>query len=196
MNNRDRILSISKKLGLSHIGSCLSVLPILEEIYSEKAFKDKVGLSGAHSHLAHLVVAIDDQNKAGFFASPPAEDIIKEHGIHCDRKVGCDITGGSLAHSGIALGMALANPDIIIHWIETDGSLAEGSAWEMLRLRKLLKVKNLKVYVNMNGSSALEEIDKKYLTQRLYAFDNDIDIRYTNNGLPELIGVKGHYTVL
>ena len=96
-----RIKLISKRLGLSHIGSCISVLPILEEIYRLKKPKDIVGLSGAHSHLAHLVVQ--------HASDTLVEKLIKKHGIHCDREVGCDITGGSLGHSGIAIGMALAD---------------------------------------------------------------------------------------
>lgn len=196
---KQKIIEISKELNLSHISSNLSCLPILEEIYAKKKPEDKVGLSGAHAHLAHLVVSLS-QAKGILPANNVnlgwIKDSIKDFGIHCDRKAGCDISGGSLGHSGIALGMALANPDITIYWIETDGSLNEGSAWEMLRLKKLLRVDNLKVYVNMNGSTALEEIDRDELSERLRVFCPDINIRYTDNVLPELFGVKGHYAKL
>ena len=179
--NKNRIIAISKKLGLSHIGSCLSVLPILEEIYSVKNAGDVVQLCGAHSHLAHLVVTKPDQ----------AEELIKKD-IHCNKESGCDVNGGSLGHGGIALGIALARPDIIVYLVETDGSLNEGSGWEMLRLKKLLKVNNLKIYVNMNGYTAVEKIDREELSARLRAFCPDIDIRYTSNG-EGFEGVQGHY---
>lgn len=192
MTNKEKILAISKQLGLSHIGSCLSVLPILEEIYAKKKRGDKVQLCGAHAHLAHLIV--QDLHVVG---NPDYEKtLIEQYGIHCERKAGCDVSGGSLGHGGIALGMALANSDITVYLIETDGALNEGSCWETLRLKNLLHVDNLKVYVNMNGSTALEEIDRDELTSRLRAFCPDIDIRYTDNGLPELQGIKGHYLTL
>ena len=138
---KDKILEISKKLGLSHIGSCLSVLPILEEIYLKKKPEDKVQLCGAHSHLAHLVVRYD-MDKLWVGADDnliygKIEDIIKEHGIHCDRKAGCDASGGSLGHGiGISIGYALANPDITVYCIVSDGSMMEGSNWEALRIIK------------------------------------------------------------
>lgn len=186
-----QILKISYELGLSHIGSCLSVLPILEEIYAKKKPEDKVQLCGAHSHLAHLVVKSE-----GAITWVSVGDLIKWHGIHCERKAGCDVSGGSLGHGGISLGMAIANPDITVYLIETDGALNEGSCWEVLKLKQELNVDNLTVIVNMNGYTALGEVNKDYLTKRLKAFCPSIDIRYTNNGLPELEGVKGHYLVL
>jgi transketolase N-terminal domain/subunit len=58
MKNKDRIIQISKKLDLSHIGSNLSCLPVLEAIYKEKKPEDIVILDNAHAHLAHLVVRL------------------------------------------------------------------------------------------------------------------------------------------
>lgn len=188
----DRILSISKKLKLSHLGSNLSVLPILLEIYEKKEPNDIVGLSGAHSHLAHLLVMEQYYD----YGEKTPEELIEEFGIHCDRKAGCDISGGSLTHSGIALGMALADRTRTAYWIETDGSLQEGEAWETLRIKEELKLDNLKVICNLNGYTALAKIDRDELSNRLRAFSPSIDIRYTNNYLPELDSVSGHYTVL
>ena len=184
MKNKDKILDISKRLKLSHIGSCLSILPILEEVYSKMEPYDKLQLCGAHSHLAHLVVTDPDN----------AEEKIKKD-IHCNRESGCDVSGGSLGHGGISLGIALARPDITVYLIETDGALNEGSCWEMLRLKKLLKVDNLKIIVNMNGYTAVEAIDRDELSMRLRAFCPDIDIRYTDNG-EGFKGIGGHYKTI
>src|SRR5437870_3606490 len=107
MNNKDIILELSKKHGLTHIGSCISVLPILEEIYAVKKDGDKVILDNAHAHLAHLVV----QGKG--------ELITRD--IHCNRESGCDALGGSLGHGlGIAIGYALAKPSVTIHVVVSD----------------------------------------------------------------------------
>lgn len=193
MDNKQKILEISKKLKLSHIGSCLSVLPILEEIYAKKKPEDKVLLCGGHSHLAHLVIKDRADEKEDFY---PSLNLIEEYGIHCERAAGCDSSAGSLGHQGgIAIGLAIANPDSTIYLIDTDGSLQEGSCWEAYRIMKELKIKNIKCIVNMNGFTALQEIDKEELTNRLKAFCPDIDIRYTNNG-EGFEGIAGHYKVL
>ena len=191
MELKQRILEISKKLGLSHIGSCLSVLPILEEVYVTKTIDDKVILDGAHSHLAHLLYlypdSIDDFEPIF---------LIKKYGIHCDIRAGCDASGGSLGHGiGIGIGMAIVDRRISIYVICTDGSLQEGSEWEALRIKKELKLNNLKVIVNMNGYTALAKIDREELSDRLKVFCPDIDIRYTSN-TKDFDGIYGHYKVL
>ena len=185
MNKQKEILRISKKLGLSHIGSCLSVLPILEEIYAIKKPKDKVILDGAHSHLSHLL-----------FTNPTkAEALIKKHGIHCDRKAGCDASGGSLGHGlGISIGYALANPKITIYCIMTDGGMMEGSNWEALRLVTTLGLKNIEIYVNANGYSAVARVAPKFLKERMQVF-HDIHFRLTDN-TKEFAGISGHYKKL
>ena len=187
MNKQSEILRISKKMGLTHIGSCLSVLPILEEIYKKKKPKDKVGLSGAHAHLAHLLVMGYNEAKT--------IKLIEKHGIHCDRKAGCDFSGGSLGHTGIALGMAIANPKLNIWWVITDGSSFEGSELEALRLKTDLNIKNLKVIANINGFTAVAKIDRNKLSRRLKVFCPDIDIRYTKNG-DGFNNIGGHYKKL
>lgn len=189
MDKRQKILEISKKLGLSHIGSCLSVLPILEEIYSIKKPGDKVLLCAAHSHLAHLMF-IDPDN---------AEGLTEKYGIHCDRKAGCDASGGSLGHAGgMAIGMAIANPSIDVYLVDTDGSLQEGSCWEVLRIIYDLEwdlMNHIKIYVNCNGYTATSTINKELLTRRLQVFYPDINIRYTDNS-KEFNGIQGHYKKL
>jgi len=182
--NEQRIIDISKRLGLAHIGSCLSCLPILEEIYANKEEEDKVYLSGAHAHLAHLV--------AQEYTDEYIEMMIKAVGIHCDRKAGCDVSGGSLSHCGIAIGLAIANKNINVYVVITDGSAQEGAEWEFLRLKTQLKLSNIKVIANLNGYTAVDVINRDELSKRLKSFCPDIDIRYTNNG-DGFSGLEGHY---
>ena len=180
---KQKILKISKKLGLSHIGSCLSVLPVLDEIYSNKKDGDFVLMDNAHAHLAHLL-----------FTNPKhIEEMIEKYGIHCDRRAGCDANGGSLGHAGgIAIGLALANKDKNVHVIFSDGSIQEGSNWEALRIIKTLKLKNIKCYFSINGYTALEKIDTSELSERIVQWFPSAKIRFTNNSR-NYDGVKGHY---
>ena len=52
---RERILQISQEKHLSHIGSCLGMAEVLNEIYQLKKPEDIVILDAGHAHLAHLV---------------------------------------------------------------------------------------------------------------------------------------------
>lgn len=182
-----QILQISYKLGLSHIGSCISVLPILQEIYNQKEDNDLVILDSAHAHLAHLL-----------FTHPlDAEKFIKED-IHCNRKAGCDVMGGSLGHGlGLGIGLALADRERTIYVIVSDGSMMEGSNWEALRIKTDLGLDNLKIYANFNGFTATRKIDVEKLGSRMKSFDPTIQFRLTNNkGIKCLQGVDAHYKVL
>ena len=73
----DRILNISYKHNLSHLGSCITVVPILEEIYNNKKETDIVILSCGHAGLAQYVVI--EQNSKGKI---DAEDLLHNMGIH------------------------------------------------------------------------------------------------------------------
>ena len=180
----NKILAISKKLGLSHIGSNLSILPILTEIYTKLELKDKIILDNAHAHLAHLVVR--------GFNEEEIESAIKKYGIHCDKKIGCYASGGSLGHGlGISIGYALANPESTIYCIVSDGSMMEGSNWEALRLITDFKLANIHIYCNFNGYSAVAKINLEKLVARMRQF-TPIKVYYTDN-TKRFEGIKGHY---
>lgn len=194
----DRILQISKDKGLTHVGSCLSVLPILEEIYENKKPEDKVILDNAHAHLAHLVVKNKDLFKE--YNVPLNEiqivDILEKYGIHCDRDAGCDASGGSLGHGiGIGIGMALTGRTKDVHVIVSDGSMQEGSNWEALRIANELSLTNLHIYANLNGYTAVAQIDQIELEERILAFNPDVKIYFTQNG-EGFDGIQGHYRKL
>lgn len=183
----DRILQISENKGLTHIGSCLSVLPILEEIYLTKAIEDKVILCNAHAHLAHLVVKEYYEKLLGI------EELIDKHGIHCDRDCGCDASGGSLGHGiGIGIGMALIDRSRGVHVIVSDGSMQEGSSWEALHLANELSLTNLHIYANLNGYTAVQQIDQIELEERILSFHPDVKVYFTQNG-EGYDGIDGHY---
>lgn len=158
----ERVLELSFKNKLSHIGSCLTVLPILEEIYKIKRPEDKVVLDGGHSHLAHLVIREIYENKK----------IGKIHDIHCNKKDGCDVPTGSLGMGlGISVGLALADRTKRVFCVVTDGGMAEGSNWEALRIADELKLDNLIIYCAANGYGAYKKIDLDLLEARMNLFN-------------------------
>ena len=194
MNNlklKKRILEISKKLGLSHIGSCLSVLPILEEIYAKKKRKDIVLMDNGHASLAHYVVLESLGGKN-------AEEMFHKHGVHANRDVenGLYASNGSLGHNGgISIGLSLANRNRICYTIFSDGSIQEGTFYEVCRIRNELKLFNMKCYFNINGFTAVSKIDKDELVKKIKFLCPDANIRLTFNG-EGFDGVQGHYKKL
>jgi transketolase N-terminal domain/subunit len=96
MNNiinklNERILEISIKHKLSHLGSCFTALPIIYEIFLEKQATDKFVLSSGHAGLALYVVL-------EHFYGVAAEHLLETYGIHPERDLEnfIDVSTGSL----------------------------------------------------------------------------------------------------
>lgn len=171
-----RILELSVKHKLSHLGSCFTSLPIILEIFNKKKENDKFVLSNGHAGLAYYVVL-------EHFTGVDAEMLLEKHGIHPERDTlnGIDVSTGSLGLGlTIATGIALSNPNINVYCLISDGESAEGSIWESLRFIEESKLKNIEVYANVNGWAAYKEVNIENLSNRLTAFLPSIQIRYTN----------------
>lgn len=187
----NRILDISKRHGLSHLGSCLTAVKIIEEIYEEKQPQDRFVLSSGHAGLA-LYCVLEK------YLQVDAEELFKKHGVHPNRDLenGIHCSTGSLGQGlPIALGMALSDRSKTVYCLISDGECAEGSIWEALKAKRDLKVDNLKIYVNCNGYSAYDAVDLEYLEKRLNSFC-DVEIRNTSEVLkkyPFLNGIDAHY---
>jgi transketolase len=187
MTNKERVLSISKELGLTHIGSNLSCLPVLEEIYAIKKPEDVVILDNGHAGLSHLIIK-------EYYESLPGtvEELIKEN-IHCDRLSGCDASTGSLGHGiGIAIGYALVDKKRDVYVVVSDGSVQEGSTYEALRIASELGLKNLHIHCNFNSYTALAKVDPNVTYVRMLTFYDDVTLHLTTN-TRQYDGVKGHY---
>ena len=78
MNLKNRILEIAYKHKLSHLGSYLSAVGIIDEIYSNKNSEDIFILSSGHAALALYAVLekYEGQN---------AEELFIKHGGHPHR---------------------------------------------------------------------------------------------------------------
>ena len=190
-----RIVEISYKLKLGHIGSNLTAVDIIEEIYKIKKPEEKFVLSSGHAHLAHLVVC---EKYIRNYADDWTEHAIKKYGIHCDRMAGCDVSTGSLGHGiGIAVGMALADRSKNVYCLLSDGEMAEGSVFEALRIRAEQNLWNLKVYINDNGWAAYRETNI-FNGYAQFLDWSHIEYRETDmNDYPEwLQGQIAHYKVL
>lgn len=193
MSNIKRLLEISYKHRLSHLGSCLSCIKIIENIYNVKKEEDIFILSNGHAGLALYVVL---ENKYGI----NAEDLLIKHGIHpCYdeiNKIYCS-TGSLGIGVAIAGGIALADRSRTVYCLISDGECAEGILWETLAFKTRERLDNLKIHVNMNGWSAYSKIDCNDLTKKLECFCPAIIIHNTSSDvLPFLNGMDAHYYVM
>ena len=184
-----RIIEISKKHKLSHVGSSLTSVNIIDEIYKIKKEDEPFILSCGHSGLALYVI-----NEK--YYNIDAQTAYLHHGSHPDRCEECklDCSTGSLGNGlPIGIGMALADRTKNVYCLISDGESAEGSIWEAIRVLREQNLTNLKVYLNWNGWGAYR--DQRYPFPE--DFDGVIKERVTNcDYLPFLKGQIGHYKVM
>lgn len=180
---KKRIYELSYKHKLSHIGSCITALPIIYLIYKRKKPKEPFVLSVGHAALALYVVLEQLEGKN-------AEDLLLRHGVHPNRNVndGLYASTGSLGHGlGIALGMALADHTRQVYCLISDGEAREGSIWEALMTQRMYHTTNLKIYCNFNGWGAYHKI------QRITFHTYPVRVYKTKNTEKFLKGQSAHY---
>jgi nucleoside-diphosphate-sugar epimerase/transketolase N-terminal domain/subunit len=189
----DRIVELSFRHKLAHLGSCLTMYPILERIFATKAARDIVVLSAGHAGLA-LYAALERERGVN------AEELVDEFGVHPSRDParGITVSSGSLGSAFlVAVGLALADRSRTVHCLLSDGECAEGTVWEGLQFAKRAALRNLAVHVNVNGYSAYDAVDRDGLEERLRAFCPWIVVHQTTNpDFPHMRGLEGHYHVL
>jgi transketolase len=188
-----RILDISYKNKLSHLGSYFSSVDIIDQIYSQKEENDIFILSAGHCATA-LYAVIEK------YYGIDAEYLFNKHGGHPhrdeDNRLFCS-TGSLGSGITVAIGRALANKNRTIHCLISDGECAEGSVWESLKFIYENNLKNIKVYVNVNGYAAYDMVDTQYLVNRLRSFLPDINVHYTSVcKFPFLRGLNAHYHIM
>jgi transketolase len=188
-----RIYEITCNERLSHLSSCISAAPILREIYDVKKDDEVFILSNGHAGLA-LYCELEYR-----YGIDPVM-LLHKHGIHpgkdIENKLYCS-TGSLGSGLPIAVGHALADRSKNVYCMISDGEAAEGSIWEALRFAYIQKLDNLKIYVNINGMSAYEYLDKKYLIDRLKSFLPNINIRESEPVEYDFAkGLLTHYYVL
>lgn len=190
---KKRIIEISYNQQLSHIGSCITAVDIIDDIYKLKKPDEKFVLSAGHAHLAHLVVMEKYQQGQ---IDIDAEFLLARYGIHCERKAGCDVSTGSLGQGlPISVGMALADRSKNVYCLISDGEYAEGSIHEAIDIIARLNIENLKVYVNWNGWAAYMQTEAVYKPAFLEAQGFKV-YRPEINIFPFLIGQDAHYKIL
>lgn len=191
-NLHKRLLEISYKNKLHHLGSYFSSLDTMDEIFSEMSDNDIFILSNGHAAVA-LYVTIEK------YHSINAEELLSDLGEHPkrdeQRKIYCS-TGSLGMGITVAVGRAISNRKRNVYCMISDGECYEGSVWEALQYAEEAELDNLKIYVNANGYAAYREVDLKNLENKLKAFNSNIQFKKTKVEYFGLSGISAHYDQL
>lgn len=189
---RKRILNLSYKHDIGHIGSSITAVDIIDEIYEEKTPDDIFILSSGHAGLALYVVL---EKRYGL----DAEHLYLKHGLHprrdCRDHIHCS-TGSLGCGICVGVGMAIANRNRNIYVLCSDGETGEGSFWEALNFIGDNELTNIYIYVNANGFSACKAVDGDALLKKIQPFlpEEQLFFRATDcGGIPFLNGLSAHY---
>jgi transketolase len=188
-----RLVELTHAHKLSHLGSCLTALPIIDHIYKTKNANDIFILSSGHAGLA-LYVVLEKYEKRN------AEQLLNKYGIHpcLDPENGIYASSGSLGSAiTVAVGYAFGDPHKNVHVLISDGECAEGSVWEALAFAHKHGLHNLKIHVNVNGFSAYDSVDKWDLFWRIKSFHPDVQVWFTKNPKTSFMdGLNAHYAMM
>lgn len=189
MSLKRELIDLKYKLKEGYVGSCWTTIDIIEEIFRIKKHDERFVLSAGHAARALYLVL----KKYGHITESQVCELPGHP--NRDERLGIYCSSGSLGHGlSIALGMAFSDRSKNVYCLITDGECAEGSVWEALRIKKEYKVKNLIVYVNINGFRGYGPTDALHLEEMLLEYIIPDNIRFTN--CPHTKGLEGHYHVL
>ena len=209
-NLKRKIIDLSYNNKLSHIGSCLTAVDIIYDIYKSKGENDIFILSAGHCALAWYVVLEEVEKKLDL-----AQKLLDSCGTHPDSVKAKEFTDGILASSGslghgvgIAIGMAMADRNRNVLCMVTDGECIEGSVVEALNIARIAKLTNFYLYINANGYSAYRKVStpdswghnvftqpKRDNTTVFAGFNINV-VRTDCSYIPFLEGLDGHYKII
>lgn len=169
-NLRIKIAKIVKASGEGHIPSSYSIVDIIDHLYGKVLNTDALNpkwsdrdyfiLSKGHGAIALYVVL----NKYGFLSDKDLELYGTKTGMlggHPDVTIvpGVEASTGSLGHGfptaiGTALGLRIRNKRNRVFCLVGDGECHEGTIWESANVAANLKLGNVCVIVDWNGSAA------------------------------------------
>ena len=149
---RRDILKYCYSAGACHLGSALSCVDIIDDIYMKKKKEDLFIFSKASGVAAFLVVLV----KHKIIPKSKIVHYLKHYPLPSKEVPGVIWSGGSLGHGlPFAVGLALANRKRKVYVLLGDSEIQCGTTWESILFAKHHSLKNLKIYVDRNELQAL-----------------------------------------
>jgi len=186
---RDKIINTGYRLGVGHIGSCLSCVEIMVYLYYYRMKPNDIFiLSKGHASLVQYCIL----NDLGIIPDELLWDYPSKLGIHpeLDKSLGIYASTGSLGHGiGIGLGYAVGNKDISVYVLLGDGETDEGSVYEALSIKESLGVNNLIPIIDRNGFKGYDAIRMRAGLLDGHSFD-EIDYGFDNKSSYPILEFK------
>jgi transketolase len=190
---RKIVIDQSYRAGVGHIGCALSVVDIIDCLYSRVLNipavsdndRDRFVMSKGHAALALYAVL----NLRGWIPEDMLNTFCGEDsalGVHPEAIVpGIDFSSGSLGHglsfgAGAALAAKLQGSNRKVFVLVSDAECNEGSVWEAIMFAAHHQLSNLIVIVDLNGQQAFgytkDVINMSPLEDRFRAFGFDVHL--------------------
>jgi len=183
---RRAVIDGSRRAGVGHIGSSLSIADVLAAVYGatlrgelDDPDRDRFILSKGHAALALYAALME----AGHLSREQFETYCADGtvvGGHPEHALdGVEFSTGSLGHglsigAGVALGERLRRSPSRVFVLISDAECNEGSVWEAVMFAAHHRLANLVAIVDANGQQALgrtsEVLDLEPMRDRWLAF--------------------------
>jgi len=149
---RRDILNTSFEAGACHIGSALSCVEILVNLYYNILKEGDVFLFSKASGVATFYAILADK---GYFAKENLAYYLREYPLANKVVPGVIHSVGSLGHGlPVAVGLALGDRSKNVYCLIGDAEVQEGTFWESILFARQHKLKNLKIMVDKNELQA------------------------------------------
>ena len=188
---RRLIIRQSKRAGVGHIGSALSVADLVASLHAhalrrpspDHPDRDRFIVSKGHCVLAvyaalRLAGLLDDAALDGYCADASLLGVHPEHAL-----AGIDFSTGSLGHglsigAGAALAARLQGSPRRVFVLMSDAECNEGSVWEAAMFAAHHRLAALTAVIDLNGQQAMGRTDDilslSPMTERWRAFGWDV----------------------
>ncbi len=191
------ILIASYEAGACHIGSALSCLDILIELFYKTLKKEDIFIFGKASGVAAYYAILADK---GFFPQKKLAEYLKNYPLVSKEVPGVIWSGGSCGHGlSVACGLALADRMRNVYILLSDGECQEGATYEAALFARQHKLNNLYVVIDNNSFQACGAIKDILDLETAFEFLKktlpNCEIAKTIKGgnIDFLQGIKGHY---
>ena len=152
---RQDILISSYKANACHLGSSLSCVEILVNLYYnvlKKSEKKDIFIFSKASGVSALYAILADK---GYFPKKKLVYYLKNYPLASKKVSGIIHSVGSIGHGlGVAVGIAFADKKRKVYCLISDGELNEGSTWEAILFAGHHKLNNLIVICDNNKLQA------------------------------------------
>lgn len=152
-----QILQSSFDAHACHIGSALSCVDIMVELFYKRLKKDDIFLFSKASGVATYYAILSD---LGHFPKEKIAEYLHDYPLPSKEVPQVIHSCGSLGHGlPVATGIAYANRDKQVYVLISDGEVQEGTFWESILFKKQHKLDNLTVIVDWNKYQAMGKIE-------------------------------------